>query len=128
MSIIFPNPDTDVAQIGHQTKHYKIFFFFFYAFKHCSYTSRQIWSPGRYYNLRKLIVPFKFSCISCRNLCETAGLWLKLCSFFFFKKKKNLAVSSMADIRKVPAALAQLCPVVLFCGDPSALYYIEDHR
>lgn len=33
----------------------------------------------------------------------------------------------MADIREVPVALAQLCPVVLFCGEPCVLYYIEDH-
>lgn len=33
----------------------------------------------------------------------------------------------MADFREVPVALAQLCPVVLFCGEPCILYYIEDH-
>lgn len=33
----------------------------------------------------------------------------------------------VADIREVPVVLAQLCPVVLFCGDPCVLYYIEDH-
>lgn len=33
----------------------------------------------------------------------------------------------MADFREVPVALAQLCPVVLFCGEPCVLYYIEDH-
>lgn len=42
--------------------------------------------------------------------------------------KKNLVVSTMANILESDGSfLAQLCPVVLFCGHPCSLYYIKDH-